>query len=360
MAVKHARQMILLLLLISFLVVLYQGYETSQSLLVPNPSNHRNSLLNEFHSLAREFSERKNHSLNDTRLQQMSPLFPGGGSQTKFNNGHESNSSNIPDIIQQTSNRESIVKQTNHQSPLERLGVPRPIFVTSLPKSGTTTVHRYFVCGKVWSAHTFCNTHDHRQIKIGQCVSENIDRQQAPFQGCGNYHVWSDAGWLGHKCFYPSIHGQALQAMVDAYKPNMTLLSVRRNATKWVASLRKWKNGSLLNKWKKCPQFPSYEHSNPPNISDAEWEAFYHWHGESIRSFAKDHGVAYLEIDLDAMSMDEIGEYLHLHTGINSTACLKHHNSHEKRLRLNPKFRKQAQKAGLLDTNNNTEKKLVS
>jgi len=64
---------------------------------------------------------------------------------------------------------------------MKQLKVPVPIFVPSLPKSGTSTVHKYFRCGGQKSAHLFAN-----RKKIGSCVEQELKQGIPPFTTC----VW--------------------------------------------------------------------------------------------------------------------------------------------------------------------------
>ena len=223
----------------------------------------------------------------------------------------------------------------NGTHPIDRIKVPFPIFVASLPKSGTTSTARYFYCGKIWTAHTFCNTvgtthAPRKQMRIGHCFLENMQSGRPPFWDCGKYHVWSDAGHpRGTPCFYPSVHG--LQAFYDAY-PNATLLLTTRNSTAWALSIQRWKGGELLKKWRRCEQFPG------PKSTTVELANFYDWHVQNLRNFAAQHkSLTYVEV---ALEDDAIGNELEEHIGV-PAECFGHHNSHEKRLQLNPRFRRQ-------------------
>ena len=67
---------------------------------------------------------------------------------------------------------------------------------------------------------------------------------------------------------------------------------------------------------------------------------FYEFHAQSMRQFASDHAdvVTFIEVDLEDVNIAQI---LEEKIGIDAS-CWGHHNSHEKRLRLNPKFRAKA------------------
>lgn len=80
------------------------------------------------------------------------------------------------------------------QSPKE-IKVPYPIFVTSLPKTGTTSVFKYFRCGGVRSSHTFINKPGAaKSMLAGKCMHENIVKGNPPFEGCGTTDLFSDTG----------------------------------------------------------------------------------------------------------------------------------------------------------------------
>jgi hypothetical protein len=229
-------------------------------------------------------------------------------------------------------------------SPLDKLKVPLPIYIPSLPKSGTTSLHRYFICGQIWTAHTFVNTQDLKQLRVGECIQNNLATGRAPLDMCGTYKVFGDDGVIrGNRCYYPSLHG-ALPAFAKAYADGFTLLYIRRSSQAWISSMRNWKDGNLLRKWKACQApFPQ----NNRNATDDEWMAFYEQHAQSIRQFAKDHAdtITFIEVNLEDEA-NNIAQVLQDKIGIDAS-CWGHHNSHEKRLRLNPKFRAKAAAAAV-------------
>ncbi len=237
---------------------------------------------------------------------------------------------------------------TIHRSPLDQLKVPYPILHVSLPKSGTTSISRYFYCGQIWTAHTFANTigttHKQKQMRVGHCYLNNVQAGRPPLQDCGKYKVWSDLGHpRGTPCYYPSVHG--LDAFVNAY-PNATILLVTRNSTAWSNSVLKWKNGDLLRKWRRCDKFPNKQSSEQDLVK------FYEWHAQNIREFVQQHpSLTFVEASLED---DDLADQLEAKIGVNAS-CLGHHNSHEKRLKLNPKFRQQylAEQARLNQTSLN-------
>ena len=76
--------------------------------------------------------------------------------------------------------------------------VSTPVLILSLPKSGTTSLARYFICGGIPTAHThhFWNG---TWLRLGDCFRENVvERHKAMLDGCGPYKVWADLVSANH------------------------------------------------------------------------------------------------------------------------------------------------------------------
>ena len=71
--------------------------------------------------------------------------------------------------------------------------LPYPIFVTSLPKSGTTSIAKFFKCGHVRASHTWIQR-GRSSTLAGRCIHENIRHQKPPLDHCGTYDVYTDTG----------------------------------------------------------------------------------------------------------------------------------------------------------------------
>lgn len=97
--------------------------------------------------------------------------------------------------LQRERNKKAKNRRNKNRKTIEKvpLKVPYPIFVPSLPKSGTTTTHKYFSCGGQNSVHLAGRTED-SIFKIGRCAQRNVEEGRAPFVGCGDYDVWTDTG----------------------------------------------------------------------------------------------------------------------------------------------------------------------
>lgn len=205
--------------------------------------------------------------------------------------------------------------------------ISSPVFLASLPKSGTTSIHFFFKCGRVNSAHKYCPRWNGTIRAIGVLMERNIKNGNPPFQGCGDavgtrggkVQVFTDHGYVADdgRCYYPSVH--SLDALYKSY-PNMTLMLATRNATNWFHSLQQWNGGNLLDRWKLRCHFMLNNISSHPN-SQHQFEAFYDWHTRHVRTFAQQHpSVTYLEFAIDSPT---VGEYLEQQTGI-SADCWGH------------------------------------
>lgn len=210
------------------------------------------------------------------------------------------------------------------QLPPIPLHVPLPIFVLSLPKSGTTSTHKYFECGRHKSVHWGIKNDTKHVTTLGQCWGNNYRNGRPMLDGCGSqWNMFSDVGYVyandkyarnntrdGHlNCFYPSVHG--LDNIANFY-PNATIMLVTRNATAWADRIQHW--AGLHRRWQAaCPGFPKGH--GPKNDSTLEeWVDFYQEHTASIRNFVADNpGLTYVEVALEA---EETGAILEERVGI--------------------------------------------
>ena len=225
-----------------------------------------------------------------------------------------------------------------------------PIFVASLPKSGTSTTHNYFTCGlgRGQSAHQWSlpskvpvnatAKSDFKSIPIGSCMYENTQNNQPILEGCGNAKVWTDTGVLrfgGRNktklCYMPSVH-KGLNAFYKQY-PYGTILLLHRNATDWYKSAVKW--NKLTERWSKvkCKGFPSQ------GSNESTWVQWYEDHTRSVRQFARDHPtMTYLEAPL---SPTYTGEWLHSIFGF-PEECWGHSNINDNSRSANKSKQKEA------------------
>eukprot|EP00977_Amphora_coffeiformis_P002837 scaffold528_cov165-Amphora_coffeaeformis.AAC.49 len=178
--------------------------------------------------------------------------------------------------------------------PVENLKVPTPIFVLSLPKSGTSSLYMYFHCGGIKSTHTYSKTGG----RLGICMKKNYLADTPLLDGCRLHEqMFSDIGYTGQSrhgsmfgassCFYPSL--QALDRIIRDY-PNSTII-VSYRSTGWHDSIKTF-NG-LKSRWRSsCDVFPN---TSDPHV----WEDFYVEHRRRIREAVQGQPtIRYLEFDL--------------------------------------------------------------
>jgi hypothetical protein len=74
--------------------------------------------------------------------------------------------------------------------------VSYPIFVPSLPKSGTTSIWKYFKCGYQAACHNWIQgtAPGEKSSLLGKCIENNILQNVPPFENCGPYDVYTDSG----------------------------------------------------------------------------------------------------------------------------------------------------------------------
>lgn len=181
---------------------------------------------------------------------------------------------------------------TDRDKPPVLLTIPTPIWVLSLPKSGTTSMWQYFQCGRRAASHQWTKSSNGSSVRIGMRMQRNVQEGRPLFENCGDYDVYSDTGYSlfvrkgVSECYYPSI--TALPNFYESY-PNGTLILITRNSTSWHDSMQAWGGGSLLLRWQNC------------NITTTETAAdFYDWHTRHIRDFSRRHpSLTYLEFALE-------------------------------------------------------------
>jgi hypothetical protein len=70
-----------------------------------------------------------------------------------------------------------------------------PVFMTSMPKSGTTSLWKFFQCGNQKSSHNWIKKRSSSKSTLsGQCIQENIVAGKPPFHNCGDFDVFTDTG----------------------------------------------------------------------------------------------------------------------------------------------------------------------
>jgi hypothetical protein len=128
-------------------------------------------------------------------------------------------------------------------------------------------------------------------------MGQNVFNDRPLLEGCSGFTTYADLGsiWYDRRlskrlCFYPSLHG--LHRIAAEY-PNATIVLTTREAHEWWHSCKKWHH--ILDRLSKnCDGFPA------ENSTEEDWVGFYHRHTESVRQFARDNSMTYVEVELTA------------------------------------------------------------
>lgn len=234
----------------------------------------------------------------------------------------------------------AVVQRIEHATHVGRL--PLPIFVPSLPKSGTTTLWQYFLCGEQkashWQVFTSRGKHSrgflrpHSKDKwlfTGECVENNLLEGIEPFEDCGDYDIFADTGYFERNPFWKRITGfhndhvhcyyPPLDALEEIYEefPNATWLHVTRKPEKWWSSAQRWSRLVFYMKRCNATGLPGLD------ATEEDFLQFYEDHNERIRQFAKEHpSLTYVEVGL---SDPDTPSRLRNLTGIDDT-CFGHYN----------------------------------
>lgn len=209
-----------------------------------------------------------------------------------------------PEVIDKSTKRSNETVTTT--SPLSmdniHIKVPYPVFVASLYKSGTTTIHAYFQCGGQKSVH-----YKSGRTRTGPCLQRRIQKGLHPvFQGCGGdtFDIYTDNANLNapRSCFDPSVHG--LDQIYESY-PNGTILMAVRDSHRWLDSVERYKfpKWELLSHLQQCPDLwltQKEDTGNRTTLTKDDILKFYDWHTAHVRKFAAAHpSMTYVEVKLE-------------------------------------------------------------
>ena len=182
-----------------------------------------------------------------------------------------------------------------------------PIYVASLPKSGTGSSTKYFGCalGGWASVHQVVWKIPKEQQHIGLCYKQNVEQKKPPLEGCGDARVFSDVGVMvgggfDESCYYPALmddnNAEQLAAFAKAY-PYGTMMIFVRTAESWFDSVTRWYN--LHERWAghwKCQEnniFPR------PESLPYVWHRLYQTYVDRMRKMARDYPtLTYIEVPL--------------------------------------------------------------
>ena len=197
-----------------------------------------------------------------------------------------------------------------------------PIVNVGLPKSGSSSVEDYFLCGgngtlnvSHWNCATMLSAsqldgvpHIYQmsptvfQVPCGDCVKKNVDAGREALAGCGGYDVWAQLDVQsrpdGASCYLPQVTD--LEALHAQY-PNATFTLPTRPAANWLASVSGWvlKGSPEMRDRMSACGLPGLG----VNASDDAFKAFYTNHTHAVRAFVAAHpSHALIEFDLEKSS----------------------------------------------------------
>lgn len=91
---------------------------------------------------------------------------------------------NDPEPVEWNVKSDTVLTQLNY-----------PIFMPSMPKSGTTSLWKFFQCGGQKSSHNWIKVNDDSPSTLsGMCIQNNIKNGLPPFHNCGDFDVYTDTG----------------------------------------------------------------------------------------------------------------------------------------------------------------------
>lgn len=195
------------------------------------------------------------------------------------------------------------------------LKLPYPIFITSLPKTATTSTHVYFQCGGIRSLHhqslqqEQCRKRQAKQRNktgtislqchrwLSDCIAFNIRNNLPMLHECGKVDVFSDSGFEDlNTCYHPSL--SALETFYQSY-PRGTILHFYRDPKKWIRSMKTWNKGYMLRAWRVCKSQDGYFPLGE-NATDEDFIDLYEKHTQRVRQFATEHpSITFAEFETE-------------------------------------------------------------
>ena len=256
-------------------------------------------------------------NLHKTITYSDAPLAPNAIQRTNGLKPQQTNASSVKSIAVPVVQDENVAEEMSgpeRRSLARKLKERAPIFCAGLPKSGTTSLHKYFnslnMRSVFRSSHTFGKRNNTRPW-TGVCMQDNWKAGRPMLENCGYYQAWSDSGYAESKdCFYALWH-----ALEDFYRdyPNATIVLNVRNATDWVDSFHAWNGGGLAQRWHMCRNKPSL----PKSMQTEKWIEFYNEYNRRIRAFCQDHpSLTCVEFEIED---PRAGDILEQHFGIPSS-----------------------------------------
>lgn len=200
--------------------------------------------------------------------------------------------------------------------PLHR-HLPKPYINLGFPKMGTSSIHHYFQCGGLDSAHFQCG--QGFDNKCADCTRESIRAGLPPLARCGNADAYAQ---LDDGRYFPQI--ELLEDLVRGH-PRATFLLVFRNMSHWYHSIAHWPPRPRGPH--KDEQFKMFNITgSPSNEGVSHQQEFDDWYCRHVqrvrRAVARHPSHALVELDIEHA---ELGKHMEDMFGIDQS-CWGHRN----------------------------------
>ncbi len=197
--------------------------------------------------------------------------------------------------LSQFSSSDSCLKARNNTVPKHLYGkLQKPYLNFGLPKMGTSSIHHFFECGGLASAHFRCN----RIHSCARCMKHSVEAGGLPLDLCelrGEIDVYAQ---MDDGRYFPQI--ELLDELVAGY-PKATLFLTFRSIEKWYNSLQKWpprKNGPHMNDKMMKMNITGFPSGVGKNVDEfADW---FCKHVERVRDIvARTPSLTLVEVDIE-------------------------------------------------------------
>jgi len=217
-------------------------------------------------------------------------------------------------------NRSCFIAQKSNITKSQYGQLSTPFINLGMPKMGSSSLHKFFRCGKVQSSHYLCKGNGFDESRTcRQCIVNAIERGDPPLASCGDYDAFmqiDDGSNLPQISHLKEIHEE---------KPNATFVLTFRPIEDWYRSLSNWPPkkiyASMRDRMQKAniPGFPSGRGKNTDEF--AEW---FCGHVDNVRNFvAQNPSHTLVEVDITDPT---VGDYMAEAFGIKSS-CWGHANA---------------------------------
>jgi Sulfotransferase domain len=237
--------------------------------------------------------------------------------QHSYNSSGSSNSTNatttfMPVVVQATDIASIPPDVVNHHvvnlNGRLRLGQGEKIIVVGMPKSGTSSVTKFFQKQQKQFFKRACHfgcaipvdangygTYNNKTFGryLGVCMAEAKEKKLPLIKTCGDYEVIGQMDFSkANKCYMPQI--TMLQELHDEH-PDATFILNLRNVHHWTSSVSRW-GGMHTRLSRFCG-----ENVGPKNAKGISLRTWYQEHTTRIRQFVADHPThALVEIDVES------------------------------------------------------------